>query len=113
MATKKVAKKAAKKAPAKKAVKKVAKKATKKAAVKKVAKKAPAKKSVKKSVAKKSAASKVVVPPVPVSGSRTAPKVIDSKPVAAVAPKPAAPAKSGPAVARDPKTGRAISLKKK
>ena len=107
MATKKVAKKAAKKAPAKKAAakkvtKKVAKKApAKKVAAKKVAKKAPAKKVVKK-VAKKAAkkapaklvAAKIVVPPVPVSTTRVAPKNIDTKPVVTpAAPKPAAAAK--------------------
>ena len=36
-------------------------------------------------------------------------KIVSSAPT----PAPAAPAKSGPAVARDPKTGRAVSLKKK
>ena len=101
MATKKVAKKAAKKAPAKKAAKKApAKKVAKKAAVKKVAKKAPAKKAAAKKVAKKTAkkapakraATKVVVPAVPVSRSRTATKVIDTKPVA-----------TAPAVATTPK----------
>ena len=66
MATKKVAKKAAKKAPAKKAAKKVAKKApakkvAKKAAVKKVAKKAPAKKAAAKKVAKKAPAKRAAV----------------------------------------------------
>jgi len=81
-ATKKVAKKAtAKKSPAKKttAKKSVAKKTAKKAVKKSVAKKAVAKKkttkkaapkkAVKKSAAKKSTASKVVVPPVPATGS--------------------------------------------
>jgi hypothetical protein len=87
-ATKKVAKKAtAKKSPAKKttakksvAKKSVAKKTAKKAVKKTVAKKAVAKKktttkkaapkkAVKKSAAKKSTASKVVVPPVPATGS--------------------------------------------
>lgn len=96
MATKKVAKKAAKKAPAKKAAKKApAKKVAKKAAVKKVAKKAPAKKVAKKAAvkkvakkapAKKAAAKKIVAPAVAVSSAA---------PVAApAAPKPAAaPAK--------------------
>ena len=96
MATKKVAKKAAKKAPAKKAAKKApAKKVAKKAAVKKVAKKAPAKKVAKKASvkkvakkapAKKAAAKKIVAPAVAVSSAA---------PVAApAAPKPAAaPAK--------------------
>lgn len=104
MATKKVAKKAAKKAPAKKAAKKAVKKApakkvAKKTAVKKVAKKAPAKKAAaKKKVAKKApakrAAAKIVVPPVPVSSARPATKSIDSKPaVAAPAAKPSTPAK--------------------
>lgn len=92
MATKKVAKKAAKKAPAKKAAKKApAKKVAKKAAVKKVAKKAPAKKVAKKAAVKKAAkkaptkkapAKKVVAPAVAVSSAA---------PVAApAAPKPAA-----------------------
>ena len=96
MATKKVAKKAAKKAPAKKAAKKApAKKVAKKAAVKKVAKKAPAKKVAKKAAvkkvakkapAKKAPAKKVAAPAVAVSSAA---------PVAApAAPKPAAtPAK--------------------
>ncbi len=92
MATKKVAKKAAKKAPAKKAAKKapakkVVKKApAKKAAVKKVAKKAPAKKVAKKAaakkVAKKAPAKKVSTPAVAVTSAA---------PVAAA--KAAAPAK--------------------
>ena len=91
MATKKVAKKAAKKAPAKKAAKKApAKKVAKKAAVKKVAKKAPAKKVAKKAAvkkvakkapAKKAPAKKVAAPAVAVSSAA---------PVAApAAPKPA------------------------
>jgi hypothetical protein len=87
VATKKVAKKAAKKAPAKKAAKKapakkVVKKASaKKAAVKKVAKKAPAKKVVKKAAAKK-VAKKAPAPAVAVTSAA---------PVAAA--KAAAPAK--------------------
>ena len=94
MATKKVAKKAAKKAPAKKAAaKKVTKKVAKKAPAKKAAKKAPAKKVAKKAPAKRAAA-KIVVPPVPVSTTRVASKNIDTKPVVTpAAPKPAAPAK--------------------
>ena len=77
MATKKVAKKAAKKAPAKKAAKKApAKKVAKKAAVKKVAKKAPAKKVAKKAavkkVAKKAPAKKVAAPAVAVSSAAPA-----------------------------------------
>ena len=96
MATKKVAKKAAKKAPAKKAAKKapakkVVKKApAKKAAVKKVAKKAPAKKVVKKAavkkVAKKAPAKKVSTPAVAVTSAAPV-----AAPVAAA--KAAAPAK--------------------
>ena len=103
MATKKVAKKAAAKKVAKKAP---AKKVAKKAAVKKVAKKAPAKKVAKKvakkAPAKRAAASKIVVPPVPVSRSNTTnTKSIDSKPQTTSAPvssttKPLSPAsKSG------------------
>ena len=90
---KSAAKKVAKKAPAKKkaAAKKVAKKAPakKKAAAKKVAKKAPAKK---KSAVKKSAsASKIVIPPVPLGGSKSASRVnVTTTPAPA---KPAAPAK--------------------
>ncbi len=90
---KSAAKKVAKKAPAKKkaAAKKVAKKAPakKKSAAKKVAKKAPAKK---KSAVKKSAsASKIVIPPVPLGGSKSASRVnVTTTPAAA---KPAAPAK--------------------
>jgi hypothetical protein len=91
VATKKVAKKAAKKAPAKKAAKKApAKKVAKKAAAKKVAKKAPAKKVAKKAAvkkvakkapAKKAPAKKVATPAVAVSSAA---------PVAApAAPKPA------------------------
>ena len=90
VAKKKVAKKVAKKAPAKKktAAKKVAKKVAKKApakkksAAKKVAKKAPAKKKVaakkvaKKTPAKKStSANKIVIPPVPLGGSKSASRV--------------------------------------
>lgn len=97
MATKKVAKKAAKKAPAKKAAKKApakkapAKKVAKKAAVKKVAKKAPAKKvakkaSVKKAAVKKVPASNVVIPPVPVAESRIPAKSADAKPNVAQTP---------------------------
>lgn len=92
MATKKVAKKAAKKAPAKKAAKKapakkVVKKAAKKAAVKKVAKKAPAKKVAKK-VAKKAPA-KRTTPAVTVTSASvapSAPKSVEAKPAASVAP---------------------------
>ena len=93
MATKKVAKKAAKKAPAKKAAKKapakkvtkkVTKKVAKKAAVKKVAKKAPAKKPVKK-VAKKVAA-KSTAPAVAVSSAAVAPKSVEVKSAAPVTP---------------------------
>ena len=109
VAKKKVAKKApAKKAPAKKksAAKKVAKKAPakKKAAAKKVTKKAPAKKKVaakkvakkapakKKSAVKKStSASKIVIPPVPLGGAKSASRVnVSTTPAPA---KPAAPAK--------------------
>jgi len=82
VATKKVAKKAAKKAPAKKAAKKApAKKVAKKAAVKKVAKKAPAKKVAKKAAvkkvakkapAKKAPAKKVAAPAVAVSSAAPA-----------------------------------------
>ena len=97
MATKKVAKKAAKKAPAKKvakkapakkaAAKKVAKKApakkvVKKAAVKKVAKKAPAKK-----VAKKAPAKKVAAPAVAVTSAAPVAAPAVAKPVAAPAKK--------------------------
>jgi hypothetical protein len=105
VATKKVAKKAAKKAPAKKAAKKapakkVTKKVAKKAAVKKVAKKAPAKKAPAKKVAKKAAIKKVAkkapakkAPAKKVAAPAVA--VSSAAPVAApVAPKPAAtPAK--------------------
>lgn len=93
MATKKVAKKAAKKAPAKKAAKKAVKKApakkvAKKAAVKKVAKKAPAKKAAVKKAAKKAPAKRVsTAPAVAVSSAPTT-----SAPVAQKAPA-AAPAK--------------------
>ena len=82
MATKKVAKKAAKKAPAKKAAKKapakkaakkVAKKAAKKAAVKKVAKKAPVKKVAKKAAVKRTA------PAVAVTSAVVAPKSVEVK----------------------------------
>ena len=78
MATKKVAKKAAKKAPAKKAAKKapakkVAKKAAKKAAVKKVAKKAPVKKAAKKAAVKRTA------PAVAVTSAVVAPKSVEVK----------------------------------
>jgi hypothetical protein len=111
-ATKKVAKKkvvkkapakkktAAKKAPAKKktAAKKVTKKAPakKKSAAKKVAKKAPAKK---KSAAKKStSASKIVIPPVPLGGSKGSSRVNVS-----TTPAPAKPAPAKPSAA--PKQG--------
>ena len=111
-ATKKVAKKkvvkkapakkktAAKKAPAKKraAAKKVTKKAPakKKTAAKKVAKKAPAKK---KSAAKKSTStSKIVIPPVPLGGSKGSSRVNVS-----TTPAPAKPAPAKPSAA--PKQG--------
>ena len=107
MATKKVAKKAAKKAPAakkataKKVVKKAVKKAPAKKVAKKVAKKAPvkkvAKKVAKKAPAKRASATKIVVPPVPVSSARQSTKVVESKPAVSApvsAPaKPAAPSK--------------------
>jgi hypothetical protein len=98
VAKKKVAKKApAKKAPAKK--KTAAKKspAKKKSAAKKVAKKAPAKKKTaakkvakKKSTAKKStSASRIVIPPVPLGGGKSASRVnVSTTPT---------PAKSAPA----------------
>ena len=97
---KSAAKKVAKKAPAKKkaAAKKVVKKAPakKKAAAKKVAKKAPAKK---KSAAKKStSASKIVIPPVPLGGSKGASRVNVS-----TTPAPAKPAPAKPSAA--PKQG--------
>ena len=99
-------KKVAKKAPAKKktaAKKKVAKKApakkksaAKKKVTKKVAKKAPAKK---KSAAKKStSASKIVIPPVPLGGSKSASRVNVS-----TTPAPAKPAPAKPSAA--PKQG--------
>ena len=97
MATKKVAKKAAKKAPAKKAAKKApAKKVAKKAAVKKVAKKAPAKKIAKKAAvkkvakkapAKKAPAKKVVAPAVAVSSAAPVAAPAAPKPVATPAKK--------------------------
>ena len=99
MATKKVAKKAAKKAPAKKAAKKApTKKVAKKVAAKKVAKKAPAKKVAKKAVkkaptkkvAKKAPARKASATTVSVSTTPVAPRVAAP---AVSAPKPAAPAK--------------------
>jgi hypothetical protein len=103
-------KKVAKKAPAKKktAAKKVTKKAParKKAAAKKVAKKAPAKKKTaakkvakKKSAVKKStSASKIVIPPVPLGGSRSSSRVNVS-----TTPAPAKPAPAKPSAA--PKQG--------
>jgi hypothetical protein len=97
VATKKVAKKAAKKAPAKKAAKKApAKKVAKKAAVKKVAKKAPAKKVAKKAAvkkvakkapAKKAPAKKVVAPAVAVSSAAPVAAPAAPKPVATPAKK--------------------------
>ena len=103
-ATKKVVKKAAKKAPAKKkaAAKKVTKKVAKKApakkkvAAKKVAKKAPARK---KAAAKKSSsASKIVIPPVPLGGAKSASRVNVSTtpaPVKSAPAKPSAAPKQG------------------
>jgi hypothetical protein len=102
-------KKVAKKAPAKKktAAKKVTKKAParKKAAAKKVAKKAPAKKTAAKKVAKKksavkksTSASKIVIPPVPLGGSKSASRVNVS-----TTPAPAKPAPAKPSAA--PKQG--------
>jgi hypothetical protein len=81
VATKKVAKKAAKKAPAKKAAKKVvrksaAKKVAKKAPVRKAAKKA-AKKVAKKAPAKKATATKTIG----VTSTIVTPKVTETKPV--------------------------------
>jgi len=112
--TKRVVKKASKKAPAKKkavAKKSVAKKST---ATKRVAKKAVAKKSVAKKstvkktakrttkkVAKKSSASTFVVPPVPRAGISTSSRVnVSTTPVAAKStststPKPSAAPKQG------------------
>lgn len=97
MATKKVAKKAAKKAPAKKAAKKAP---TKKVAAKKVAKKAPAKKVAKKAVkkaptkkvakkapARKASATTVSVSTTPVAQRVAAPAVSAPKPAAAPAKK--------------------------
>jgi hypothetical protein len=95
VATKKVAKKAAKKAPAKKAAKKApAKKVAKKAAVKKVAKKAPAKKVAKKAAVKK-VAKKAPAKKAPAKKVAAPVAVSSAAPVAApAAPKPAAtPAK--------------------
>ena len=99
MATKKVAKKAAKKAPAKRAaVKKAAKKApakkvAKKAAPKKVAKKAPAKKAAAKKVVKKAAkkapakraAVKKVAPAVAVTSAPAVAKPVEVKAAPAAA----------------------------
>jgi len=93
VATKKVAKKVAKKAPAKKVTKKVAKKVAKKAPAKKVTKKV-AKKVAKKAPAKRAASSKIVVPPVPVGSSRSTTKVAESKPVAVSTPPVTAPSTS-------------------
>ena len=102
--TKKVVKKAAKKAPAKKkaAAKKVTKKVAKKApakkkvAAKKVAKKAPARK---KAAAKKStSANRIVIPPVPRGGSKSASSVNVSTtpaPVKSAPAKPSAAPKQG------------------
>jgi hypothetical protein len=95
VATKKVAKKAAKKAPAKKAAKKApAKKVAKKAAVKKVAKKAPAKKVAKKAAVKK-VAKKAPAKKAPAKKVAAPVAVSSAAPVAApAAPKPVAtPAK--------------------
>jgi len=94
------AKKVTKKSPAKKkaAAKKVAKKAPakKKTAAKKVAKKAPAKK---KTAAKKStSASRIVIPPVPLGGAKSASRVNVS-----TTPAPAKPAPAKPSAA--PKQG--------
>ena len=111
-ATKKVAKKkVVKKAPAKKksAAKKVTKKVAKKAparkkaaakkVAKKVAKKAPAKKkSAAKKVAKKAPAKKIVIPPVPLGGAKSASRVNVS-----TTPAPAKPAPAKPSAA--PKQG--------
>jgi len=103
-AAKKVVKKVAKKAPAKKkaAAKKITKKAParkkaaakkapakKKAAAKKVAKKAPARK---KAAAKKStSASKIVIPPVPLGGSKSTSSISVSTTPAPVKSAPAKP----------------------
>ena len=95
---KKVVKKAAKKAPAKK--KAAAKKITKKApARKKAAAKKVTKKVAKKSAAKKStSASKIVIPPVPLGGSKSASRVNVSTtpaPVKSAPAKPSAAPKQG------------------
>ena len=103
-ATKKVVKKAAKKAPAKKkaAAKKVTKKVAKKApakkkvAAKKVAKKAPARK--KSAIKKSTSASKIVIPPVPLGGAKSASRVNVSTtpaPVKSAPAKPSAAPKQG------------------
>jgi hypothetical protein len=95
---KKVVKKAAKKAPAKK--KAAAKKITKKApARKKAAAKKVTKKVAKKSAAKKSTSgSKIVIPPVPLGGSKSASRVNVSTtpaPVKSAPAKPSAAPKQG------------------
>ena len=94
------AKKVTKKAPARKkaAAKKVAKKAPakKKTAAKKVAKKAPAKK--KSAVKKSTSASRIVIPPVPLGGAKSASRVNVS-----TTPAPAKPAPAKPSAA--PKQG--------
>ena len=99
MATKKVAKKAAKKAPAKKAAKKVAKKAPAKKVVKKVAKKAAAKKVAKKAPAKKAAAKKVVK------------KAAKKAPAKRAAVKKAAPASAAVAVTSAPAVAKPVEAK--
>jgi len=94
------AKKVTKKAPARKkaAAKKVAKKAPakKKTAAKKVAKKSPAKK--KSAVKKSTSASRIVIPPVPLGGAKSASRVNVS-----TTPAPAKPAPAKPSAA--PKQG--------
>ena len=102
MATKKAAKKApAKKKSAAKATKKSVKKAPAKRVVKKAVKKTTKKttKKAAKKFAKKSAATRIVVPPVPVGSARS--RTIDAKPVAS-AQVAAAPA---PAVSESKKSG--------
>ena len=101
---KSAAKKVAKKAPAKKksAAKKVAKKTAVKKVTKKAAKKAPAKK--KSAVKKSTSAGKIVIPPVPLGGAKSASRVnVTTTPAPA---KPAAPAKPSAA----PKQGASLRV---
>ena len=119
VAVKKSAKKVAKKAPAKRATKKVAakkkvakkvaKKAPAKKVAKKVAKKAPAKRAAKK-VAKKTTSrspQRIVIPPVPVTGSKNVTSISTTPPAKSTSSAPAMQTTTSNAPAKQTTTSNA------